>query len=114
MFMPNVGSVMKITDHNQKLTVEQLAEALYEGTRHVQNLAEKLARQHGRAQALTFFHMMGDDIKNFWMQIAQQLIDHSEHWKPNEGSACILDDDESKRIKELPRHSELKPTDDYE
>lgn len=39
-----IDSVMMIRDHRQKLTVKQLAEALYEGTPHLQNLAEQLAR----------------------------------------------------------------------
>jgi hypothetical protein len=63
--------------------------------------------QHGEAEALTFFGMMGEDVQNFWMHIAQQMIDHAKHWKKNEGSACVLDDEESKRIHDLPRHPEL-------
>ena len=101
-------TVMTVRDLNQKLTVKQLAEALYEGTQHVRNLAEKLARQHGKASALTFFNMMGEDIQNFWMGIAQQIIDHSKHWLENNGCACVLDNEESKRIEKLPRHFELK------
>lgn len=93
--------------HSEKLTVEELAEALYEGTPHLQNLAEKLARQHGKAQALSFFHMMGDDIKNFYMHIAQQLIDHAKEWEDNKGSSCCLSEKEMKRLNELPRHPEL-------
>lgn len=93
--------------HDAKLTVEELAEALYEGTPHLQNLAEKLARQHGKAEALSFFHMMGDDIKNFYMNIAQQLIDHAREWEKNSGSACCLSDKERSRLEELPRHPEL-------
>lgn len=96
-------------DKNQKLTVAQLAEALYEGTPHLQNLAEKLARQHGKAEALTFFNMMGEDVRNFYMHIAQQLIDHAKHWEPNQGPACVLNDQESARLKSLLRHPELKP-----
>lgn len=94
---------------DKKLSVKELAEAMYEGTQHVQNLAEKLARQHGDGcQALTYFNMMGEDIQNFWMGIAQQLIDHAKEWQPNSGSACMLSETESKRIMELPRHPELK------
>lgn len=92
---------------DKKLSVKELAEALYEGLPHVQNLAEKLARQHGKAEALTFFNMMGNDVQNFWMGIAQQLIDHAKHWEVNNGSSCVLDKEESKRIHELPRHPEL-------
>lgn len=92
---------------NEKLSVGELAEALYEGTPHLQNLAEKLARHHGNAQALTFFRMMGDDIKNFYMGIAQQLIDHAKEWKENKGSACCLSKKEIARLGALPRHPEL-------
>jgi hypothetical protein len=57
-------SVLKVGDYGAKLTLSQLAEALYEGTPHLQNLAEKLARQHGKAGALSFFGLMGDDVQN--------------------------------------------------
>lgn len=97
------NSVLRISDHNAKLTVDQLAEALYEGTPHLQNLAEKLARQHGKAGALSFYGMMGDDVRNFWRGVAKQLIDHASEWEANEGSGCILSDKESARLHELPR-----------
>lgn len=87
-------------DRNAELTVDQLAEALYEGTGHLANLAETLARQHGKAQALTFFQMMGPCVQAFWKDIAQQLIDHSKEWEANEGSACILSKRETKRLRE--------------
>ncbi len=90
-------------DISNKLSLEELACALYEGTPHIQNLAEKLARQHGKAEALSFYDMMGDDIQNFWKSIAKQIIEHSKHWLENNGSCCVLDDDESQRLKELPR-----------
>ncbi len=96
-------SVLAVKDLKAKLTLEQLAEALYEGTPHVQNLAEKLARQHGKAQALSFFGLMGDDVRNFWRGIARQIIDHAAEWQNNEGSACILSDRERARLKSLPR-----------
>lgn len=89
--------------NDEKLTVEELACALYEGTPHLQNLAEKLARQHGKAGALSFYDMMGDNIQNFYRGIAKQLIDHASHWLPNEGSGCVLDDEERARLKALPR-----------
>lgn len=98
-----MDTVMLIKDHKAKLSVQQLAEAMYEGTPHVQNLAEKLARQHGEAQALTWFNMMGDDVQNFWRGIAKQIIDHASEWRVNEGSSCVLSDKESKRLEELPR-----------
>jgi len=103
----NNHTVLKVKDPNAKLTISQLAEALFEGTPHLQNLAEKLARQHGQAGALTFFHMMGEDIRNFYMGIAQQLIDHAASWQPNDGSACICSEEERKRLVMLPRHPDL-------
>lgn len=87
-----------------KLTVAQLAEALYEGTPHLQNLAETLARQHGSAEALAPFPLMGPTVINFWMTIAQQLIDHASMWNPNQGSACDLNEEEMTRLKQLPMH----------
>lgn len=86
-----------------RLSIQQLACAMYEGTQHVQNLAEKTAKTHGKAQALTFFDMMGDDVQNFWRGIAKQILDHSKHWLPNDGSACRLDEEEAKRLAALPR-----------
>jgi DNA-binding transcriptional ArsR family regulator len=88
---------------DDKLTVEELACALYEGTAHVQNLAEKLARIHGKAEALSFYDLMGDDVQNFWRGIAQQIIEHSSHWVENRGSVCRLDEAETARLKALPR-----------
>lgn len=90
---------------NEKLTVEELAEALYEGTPKLQNLAEKLARQHGRAGALSFYSLMNKDVQNFWCGIAKQLIDHAKEWQPNKGCACVLSEKESLRLKTLPRIS---------
>lgn len=84
-----------------KLSEEELACALYEGTQHVQNLAEKLARQHGKAGALTFYDLTGAEVRAFWRSIAKQLIEHSRHWLENEGSCCILDDEERTRLKKL-------------
>lgn len=97
---------MDVRDFQGKLTVDQLAEALYEGTPHLQNLAEKLARQHGKAGALTFYGLMSDDVRNFWRGIARQLIDHSANWEPNEGCACILSQEERARLSALPRVAE--------
>ncbi len=99
----NNNSVMMISDHNAKLTTDQLAEALYEGMPHLQNLAEKLARHHGQASALTFYGMMGDDVQNFWRGMAQQMIDHASEWEPNVGSGCTLSQRERARLKALPR-----------
>lgn len=96
-------SVLEISDHRSKLTLDQLAEALYEGTPHLQNLAEKLARQYGKAEALSFYGLMGDDVRNFWRGIAKQLINHAVEWQVNEGSACVLSEQERSRLKSLPR-----------
>lgn len=92
---------------DEKLTVKELACSLYEGTPHLQNLAEKLARQHGEAEALSFFGMMGEDIQNFWMGIAQQLIDHSKEWKKNAGSSCVLSRYEEQRLESALRHIDI-------
>ena len=83
----------------ETLTVEELACALYAGTPHLANLAEKLARQHGRAEALTFFDLMGPDVQAFWVHIAQELIDHASEWLPNEGSGCVLSARELERLR---------------
>lgn len=93
--------------NDKKLSVRELAEAMYEGTQHVQNLAEKLARQHSGAGALSFFGMMGPDVQNFWMGIAQQIIDHSKGWQPHQSGGCEMTEQEYKRLKALPRHPEL-------
>jgi hypothetical protein len=89
--------------HDDKLTRDQLACALYEGLPHLQNLAEKLARQHGKASALTFFDLMDEHEQNFWKLIADQLIEHASKWQPNKGSACSLDPAEYEWLKNLPR-----------
>ena len=85
------------------LTVQELACVLYEGMPALSNLAETLARTHGRAEALTFFDMMGEHVQNFWTSLAQQMIEHSRHWDPNMGSACNLGPEEYKRLQHLPR-----------
>ena len=88
---------------NAKLELDELACALYEGTPHLQNLAENLARKYGKASALTFYDMMGPEVQNFWLGIAKQLIEHAEQWECNKGSACVLSDQEMIRLKSLPR-----------
>lgn len=95
-------SVLQITDLNAKLTVDQLAEALYEGTPHLSNLAEKLARQHGKAGALTFYSMNSEVVRNFWRGLAKQMIDHAAEWEPNVGSSCVLSKRELVRLAALP------------
>ena len=86
-----------------KLTVGELACALYEGMPQLSNLAETLARHYGKAGALTFFDMMDENVQNFWMSIAKQLIDHAAEWEPNQGSACVLSQRERDRLEALPR-----------
>jgi len=98
----NVLDELRCKGVGRKLSVEQLACALYEGTPHLVNLAEKLARQHGKAGALTFYDMMSRDVQKFWKHIAQQLIDHAKEWGQNEGSGCCLSDRERARLKRLP------------
>lgn len=108
---------MKTTKHleavtrknpGDKLSVEELACALYEGMPHVQNLAETLARQYGKAEALSFFDLMDEDVQNFWKGIAKQLIDHAQEWEKNQGSGCVLSERERKRLAELPRIEESR------
>jgi hypothetical protein len=86
-----------------KLSVGELACALYEGMPQLSNLAESLARSYGNAEALTFFDMMGEDVRNFWMGIAEQLINHAKEWEKNKGSGCVLSQRERDRLKSLPR-----------
>ncbi len=76
-----------------------LANALYEGLPTLSNLAEEMARQYGKAGALSFFGMMGDDIQFFWCDIARQIINHSKEWEANEGSACCLSKKERERLR---------------
>ena len=86
-----------------KLTLEELAVALYEGMPQLSNLAETLARNYGKAGELSFFGLMGEDVQNFWRGIAKQLIDHASEWEQNEGSACVLSKRERERLRALPR-----------
>lgn len=85
------------------LDLDELACALYEGTPHLGNLAERCARNYGKAQALTFYGMMSEDVRNFWRGIAKQIIDHSREWQENNGCACVLSEAERKRLAALPR-----------
>lgn len=94
--------------HDEKLSVQELACSLYEGTPHLQNLAEKLARQHSGAGALTFFDMNYPEVKNFYMCIAQQLIDHARGWEPKQSGGCQLLPSELRRLQDLPQHPESK------
>jgi hypothetical protein len=86
-----------------KLSIGELACALYEGMPQLSNLAEGLARNYGKAEALTFFDMMSSDVRNFYYGIAKQLIDHASQWEKNEGSCCVLSKSERERLRNLPR-----------
>ena len=101
--VPNYLLKLHAKKPGEKLDVAELACALYEGTPHVQNLAETLARNYGKADALSFFDLMGEDVQNFWMGIASQLIEHAKQWENNDGSACVLSKRELERLKNLPR-----------
>ena len=91
----------KITD----VAIDNLACDLYEGSPRLSNLAEKLARIFGEAEALTFYKMMDDDVQNFWRGIAKQILEHSTQWKKNKGCACVLSKKELVRLHNLPRAS---------
>ena len=84
-----------------KHTINTLARDLYEGLPSLSNLAEKMAREHGQASALSFFELMGENIQFFWRDIARQIIEHSKEWQKNNGSFCVLSEKETKRLKEL-------------
>lgn len=101
--LPRYLEVARSKKAGDKLTVSELACALYEGMPQLSNLAESMARQYGKAGALSFFDLMGEDVQNFWMGIAQQIIEHSKEWEKNEGSACVLSERERKRLQDLPR-----------
>lgn len=79
-------------------TIETLAEALYEGFPNLHNLAESMARQHGKAGALSFYHLMDKEVQFFWKDIARQIIEHSKEWEENEGSCCVLNEKERTRL----------------
>ena len=101
--IPDYMSRVAAKKPGDKLTVEELACALYEGMPHVQNLAENMARKYGKAEALSFFDLMDPEVHNFWFGIAKQIIDHSKEWEKNSGSACCLSKREQERLKSLPR-----------
>jgi hypothetical protein len=104
MDVPKYLEAVSKKKHEDKLTVEELACALYEGMPHLQNLAEKTARHYGNGcTALSFFDLMGPHVQNFWMGIAKQIIEHSKEWEKNQGSACCLSKREQERLKNLPR-----------
>jgi tRNA(Ile2) C34 agmatinyltransferase TiaS len=84
-----------------KFSVETLAEALYEEFPNLHNLAEEMARQYGKADALSFYHLMGDEVQFFWKDIAKQIIEHAKEWEKNEGSCCVLSEKERTRLTKL-------------
>lgn len=84
-----------------KFSIETLAQALYEGFPTLHNLAEEMARQHGKAGALSFYQLMGKEVQFFWKDIARQIIEHSREWEENEGSCCVLSEKERTRLTKL-------------
>jgi hypothetical protein len=84
-----------------EFTIKTLAHALYEGFPSLHNLAEEMARQHGKAKALSFYLLMGKEVQFFWEDIARQIIEHSKEWEENEGSCCILSEKERTRLAKL-------------
>lgn len=100
--MESIMGSLAMTGKDEKLSEDELACALYKGMPHLQNLAEKLARQHGKAGVLSFYDLMGTGVQAFWKSIARQLIDHSKHWLVNDPSGrCCLDHEETVRLEEL-------------
>ncbi len=84
-----------------KHTIETLAYALYEGKPSLQNLAEEMAKQYGKAGTLTWFSMMSEEVQSFWKDIARQIIEHSSEWEENVGSGCVLSEKERTRLRSL-------------
>jgi hypothetical protein len=84
-----------------KFSVETLAQALYEGFPNLYNLAEEMARQYGKADALSFYQLMGREVQFFWKDIARQIIEHSKEWEENEGSCCVLSEKERTRLTDM-------------
>lgn len=55
----------------EKLSVEHLAEALYEGSPHLEFLMHKLARQYGEPGAiLPHWLAQSEECKDFWRSVA--------------------------------------------
>ena len=84
-----------------EFTTDSLANALYEGTPDLSNLAENCARQFGKSGALSWYGMMGEDVQFFWKDIARQIIEHSKEWQENQGCGCVLSEREYSRLKKL-------------
>src|SRR4051812_24615712 len=84
----------QLKNFDAKLTVTELAQALYDGYPHLQNLAEKLTRHHSRAGMVAPFEMRDALTHNFWCAIATQLIDHASNCNPGPS----LDEREAARL----------------
>ncbi len=84
--------------HDKMLSIKELAEALYEGTPHLQNLAEKLSRQHSKNGALCFYSQQYNEVKLFYEDIARQLIEHANGWEPRQSGGCELKPAELTRL----------------
>ena len=83
-------------------TIDTLANALYEGHSSLENSAECMARQYGKADVLSFFRCMDENVQFFWKDIARQIIEHSKEWKENEESGCcVLSEKESDRLRQM-------------
>ena len=94
-----------------KHTIDTLADALYEGLPTLHDLAEEMARQNGKAGALSFFNLMGKDVQFFWKDIARQIIEHSKEWQENdESGCCVLSEKESKRLASIRLSQEINLT----
>ena len=97
--MAGIEDSVMTKKHTDKLNTKELAEALYEGTPHLQNLAEKLARHYSGAGALCFYSQQYPEVKKFYEKIAQMLIDHACGWEPRQSGGCELKPNELQRLK---------------
>ena len=72
--IPSVFDVPKET----KLTIEELAEALYEGTPHLEFLMHKMARQYtDPGTVLPPWCAQNDNCKDFWRLIAVNIQEYA-------------------------------------
>lgn len=71
-------------DKGEKLTVEELAEALYEGSPHLEYLMHVLAKQYGKSETgLPPYHAQNEISRDFWRGIALAIIKHVIEGKYN-------------------------------
>lgn len=89
-------------------TIDSLAEALYEGTPQLNSLAENMAIQYGKANALSYFSFMSDEVQFFWKDIARQIIRHSSQWESSDKEIYILSDRERLYLRALKAIRETK------